>query len=409
MTAIAAAPVAFDEAIRFLRSKVRIPSERSDELRGAIHAKAFTVAGATKTQLLTDLHDAVDTAIEQGQGIGEFRKRFDQVVAEHGWSYRGQRGWRTRVIYDTNLRTAHSAGRWEQIQRTKDRRPYLQYQTAGDTRVRAEHEAWDGTVLPVDHEWWTTHYPPNGWGCRCIVRTLSQSQMEREGLTVSRDPRVEKSERVNTRTGEVYGDVPVGIDTGWDYNVGQAWLAPERVLGELIMTLPPAVRSRALESLRASATRLDEPFRAWATQVLQSDSAGAQIAVGYLSEETVRFVLEQGVELSTVTVTLLEQHLRRMVRDVARRGGKATLPRAILMDIPGRLANPEAVLWDRRKRNLVFSSHLATGSGDARARLIVQVEFSRKGARANAVISGGVVDAGTLRNGGVYEIVSGRP
>lgn len=214
----------FQEAIAHLRQKTNLPTEFWDSLRGEAHAKAFTVAGATKAALLEDLRGAVQGALEQGESFGAFKRRFDDIVSRHGWSHRGQPGWRARVIYDTNLRTAHAAGRWKQYQRQARRRPYLQYLTVGDTRVREEHRPWDQLVLPIDSPFWDTHFPPNGWGCRCTTRSLSERQLEREGLQVGEPPAIERKERVNERTGEIYGQVPVGIDVGWDYNVGKAWM-----------------------------------------------------------------------------------------------------------------------------------------------------------------------------------------
>ena len=38
-----------------------------------------------------------------------------------------------------------------------------------------------GTLLPVDDPWWQTHYPPNGWGCKCWVRQVSRREAERLG------------------------------------------------------------------------------------------------------------------------------------------------------------------------------------------------------------------------------------
>lgn len=216
--------VPFEEAIEHFRGKLDLPTPYWDAIKGEAHAKAFTVAGAMKRDLLKDLRKTVDKVLAEGGTIADFRAGFDAAVAEHGWSYKGTRGWRTRIIYDTNLRTAHAAGKWKQFQRVKARRPWLQYQTAGDARVRAEHVAWDGLVLHIDDPWWNTHYPPNGWGCRCIVRSLSQRQLDRLGSRPGTAPPLNPTERINTRTGEIYGEVPEGIDTGWNYNVGQAWL-----------------------------------------------------------------------------------------------------------------------------------------------------------------------------------------
>src|SRR5690606_34089558 len=91
-----------------------------------------------------------------------------------------------RTIYETNLRMAHAAGRWERIERTAESRPYLRYVAILDGRERDEHRLWHGTVLPWDHPWWQTHMPPNGWGCRCKVMQLSDRDLERYGLQVAK-------------------------------------------------------------------------------------------------------------------------------------------------------------------------------------------------------------------------------
>ena len=82
---------------------------------------------------------------------------------------------RLKTIFRTNLRVSASAARWERIQDRKDRFPYLMYDAVNDSRTRPQHLEWDGLVLPVDHPFWKTHGPPNGWGCRCILRQLSEA------------------------------------------------------------------------------------------------------------------------------------------------------------------------------------------------------------------------------------------
>lgn len=77
-----------------------------------------------------------------------------------------------RTEYDTAQRTARAVGKWQQIERTKAAMPYLQYFTVGDGRVRPDHREWEGIILPVDHPFWDTHFPPNAWNCRCVVRQL---------------------------------------------------------------------------------------------------------------------------------------------------------------------------------------------------------------------------------------------
>lgn len=217
-------PLPFKEAIDLYRSKVRLPTRHWTDLWQGMHARAFVIAGATKDALLADFQKSIQKAIEKGTTLAEFRKDFDKIVARHGWSYRGTRGWRSRVIYNTNIRMAHAAGRWAQIQRVKDTRPYLRYVAVLDSRTRPLHRAWHGTVLLADDAWWKTHYPPNGWYCRCTVQSLSKRDMKRWGYQPSKKaPLINPlKKRINTPGGPVTVTVPAGIDPGFAYNAGEA-------------------------------------------------------------------------------------------------------------------------------------------------------------------------------------------
>lgn len=215
----------FAEQIEFFRSKLHIPTERWDDLLGAAHDQAFVVASATAADLLADLHEAALKAIVEGTTLEEFRRDFDRIVAARGWTgWTGEgseagRAWRTEVIYSTNLRTSYAAGRWAQIQAGKADRPYLLYRHSDSALTpRPQHVAWDGLVLRVDDPFWSSHYPPNGWGCKCRVFALNDDDLADLGKAgPDRAPPV----AMDPATG-----APDGIDQGWDYAPGATW-APD--------------------------------------------------------------------------------------------------------------------------------------------------------------------------------------
>lgn len=154
----------FPEQVAFFRGKLGrlVPTNTWRDLWQAEHDKAFMVAGATKAELLADLAVAIDQAISKGTGIGQFRKDFDASVARHGWDFKGGRNWRTRVIYTTNAATSYAAGRLAQLQAS----PFWIYKHNDSVlHPRPLHLSWDNLVLPREHAFWQTHYPPNGWGC----------------------------------------------------------------------------------------------------------------------------------------------------------------------------------------------------------------------------------------------------
>lgn len=217
------ASLPFQQAIDFFREKVNLPTQHWDDLWQGMHARGFMVAGAAKNELLADLRSAVDKAISEGTTLDEFRKSFDSIVANHGWSYKGGRNWRSELIFSTNIRTAYAAGRYKQMTDpdVASYRPNWQYRHGDSVVPRPLHLSWDGLVLPADNAWWKTHYPPNGWGCKCRAFALSDRDMRKAGKdgpdTAPDDGTYEWADR----NGVVH-DVPRGVDPGWDYNVGEA-------------------------------------------------------------------------------------------------------------------------------------------------------------------------------------------
>lgn len=83
------------------------------------------------------------------------------------------------------LREQHCKERREAYERTADRRPYIQMLAVGDTRDDPECAALDGLVVHGNSDWAKANWPPHREGCRCTIRTLSDTQLAREGLKLS--------------------------------------------------------------------------------------------------------------------------------------------------------------------------------------------------------------------------------
>lgn len=361
--------VKFKEAIAFFKQKVALPSDSYRDLRGSIHAHAFTVAGANKMELLTDLYNAVNHAIENGETITAFRKRFDQIVTAHGWSYNGKRGWRTSLIYHNNKNTARAAGRWQQMQLTKERRPYLMYLTAGDNRVRDEHRQWDEKILRADHPFWQSHYPPNGHRCRCTVVSLSQREMERRGLSVT--PESEASAILNrkkiyttdAKTGELL-EKTKGIDIGWEHNVGTQWLGADISVGKAIAQLQSEIQVKAVQQFNSVLQQSASSFTKKLTNMAAATPITSSATIGHLNGEILSAMAKKGQTLATSLLVIEADTVKSML--------KSGISLAQLQSLQGIISNSA----DFSNRNEIIK---IAGSG-----LIVTI---RAGSQLNKVIA----------------------
>lgn len=225
------------EALEWLKAKKLKPGFDHRDVWQEEHRYGYTVAKMTQLDLLADVRQLVEEALENGQTFAQFRELLRPLLVKRGWwgqalmddpltgetrlvQLGSER--RMRVIYDTNMRTARAAGQWERIQRTKRAMPYLVYTLGPSREHRVEHLGWANLCLPADHPFWDTHMGPNGWGCKCGVRQVSRyefDQMQQDGTITTDAPEERYVKWLNKRTGEEE-TVPEGIDPGWAYNPG---------------------------------------------------------------------------------------------------------------------------------------------------------------------------------------------
>ncbi len=219
------------------------------------HARMFTVAKSAGFDILQDVHDELVKALSEGRTFEQFAAELRPALERKGWWGRklltdpetgeiravtlGSKR-RLRTIFDVNMRVSHAAGHWAMFERNKATRPFLRYVHIDphlhQPNSRPHHARLHNLVLPVDHPFWQTFAPPNGWGCRCTLQQLSQRDVDRliaQGEELQFEPPpIDTRAWTNRRTGEVV-NVPDGIDPGWGYNPGrEGYLAAQRALEE---------------------------------------------------------------------------------------------------------------------------------------------------------------------------------
>lgn len=225
------------DAIAFLEGKGYNITMNWQEMFHADHERYFTVAKVARDDLLATIRQSLVKAMADGTPFEQWREQLQPELERAGWwgtvqdqsltgtsdpVFVGPR--RLRTIYDTNLRTARASALWQRIQAGKEAMPFLRYSAVLDRRTRPLHRHWHGTVLPVDHPWWQTHFPPNGWQCRCTVVQMNQRMLDARGLKVSTPPNDGPPQLFRRKGDTAPVLVPRGIDPGFGYAPGNDYL-----------------------------------------------------------------------------------------------------------------------------------------------------------------------------------------
>lgn len=255
------------EAVAYLKQRDQLTKSFNwQDVWQEEHAHQFTVSRLANLDILEAMRDGILSSVKGDSSRQYWTKNAKELLIQAGWW--GKKSLsdpttgeivtttfdpaRLKLIFDTNTRMAYSAGLWQRIERNKQTHPYIRYITRRDERVREQHRSWDNLTLPIDHSFWKTHFPPNGWRCRCRAMSISQDSydagMSPNGERLNKAaPDVQYKDWTNKRTG-VIERVPVGIDPGFGYNPGMARSdSLSRVAVDKLDAVPAVMRRAALE------------------------------------------------------------------------------------------------------------------------------------------------------------------
>ncbi len=240
------------EALDYIKNKNLKVGFSYKDVWNEEHATAFTVAKAMQIDVLSDMKKAVEKAIAEGQSFESFKKNIKPTLQQKGWWGKkkmtdpltgevidAQLGSdrRLKTIYNVNLRSAYQKGQYDRTM-ASDLHPYLIYRVGNSVKHREDHLSWDGLILPKDDPFWNNHFPPNGYGCKCYTRAVSEARKkkyESEGIKVppaadgsgggvlkikTKPPIAEYKQYFNERKGYVE-KIPKGITPGFNWNQGK--------------------------------------------------------------------------------------------------------------------------------------------------------------------------------------------
>lgn len=420
------------EAVSYFRSKGHNVTWNWYEQLTDAHARAFTVAKAVRLDVLNTIRDEVDRAVHDGITRQEFTRTLAPRLQKLGWwgkqivvdtegnAKETELGSPRRLatIYNVNMRTAYNSGRYAQMMNNVEDYPFWQYVAVMDGRTRPEHAALNGLVFRYDDPFWKTHYPPNGWNCRCRVRALSAERMKTLGLKVSYGASFVHTHDVDAgideTTGEIFrtesttydnGRVKMTPDVGWSYNPGSAAFGTDQTLiRKVIETRDPQLREQVIQSLNNSRER-QLAFSVWAKRTLASGRAGDAVqTLGFMSESVAAMVRARAGAEPARLLAISEKGLSDAVS-----AADPKLSDTDVQQLPALMAQPQAVLWDSSKNMLLY----VTPADDAGQQIVIRTEPAvKKGSDLlDQVVSLSRASLSSLQsavNAGSLEVIEGR-
>lgn len=208
---VPADPHQFQEAIDRFLQRVPMTSDLYDELADDERDFAFTVANVAQADLVGEVYDGVLAAIERGETFEDFQARVGDDLAEE-WG--GEDPARLETIFRTNVMDSYNAGRYDMMTApaVREERPYWRFDAIQDDRTDDACEDLDGIVLAQDDPFWSSHYPPLHFNCRCVLAPLTAEDAEAEG-GVDDAPD-------DDHASDGFGDRPDAFGTDWEPDPG---------------------------------------------------------------------------------------------------------------------------------------------------------------------------------------------
>ena len=357
-------PVTFLEALRYAHSKKIVLPDEFYSMDLKTRQMATTVSFLSSLEQVETVIKSLNKTLANGGAFKDFQKLIEESEILLPKHYLDN-------VFRTNIQSAYGHGRWQQQQMSKAERPYLMYSAINDSRVRPAHLALNRIVLPIDHPFWLTHYPPLSFRCRCTVIALTEKQALKYGITPD-DKLPEVAEALDWSShplqfGELESLVDKKISTSSldkEYLLEQKevikaeWMASKQLTG---LFAPMDDKTRNLfDTVANTVIPLDPSIRPSAIRTLLDYVQGNDSALtSYLNSATSSLaddVLKRWVKEDMAKIHAVSANTAEMVT------GSATLAYAASLEV-GKVVTLEAPMLLAGQSDIMIQIENASGLG----------------------------------------------
>lgn len=379
-----------EEIVKYFESKGLKTSYNWREVNEEAHAKAFTVAKMTDAALLKDTHDMLTKAIKEGWSADHFQKEAGELFAKKGWTgikevtnpHTGEKETvelgtprRIKNIFQNNINSAYAVGRYKQQLEDVDIAPYFQYMCVLDEATRPEHRAMHGKVFRYDDPFWATFYPPNGWGCRCFVRSLSANEVKKLGLTVEKSGINEENKNqaypsYNRRsssdvkpTNPIYPfklgtkEYTLQADEGWATNIGaHAWNLDVLAYNK-IEKLPQELKDTFISQM-AQNIHSKDAIENLIKKTIKNDlnSRGLEQTITWFTPKIIQALEKENIRLQTPIAVFEDRQVKHSLG--ARKVSKQQLSQQQFLRLYNMVSDYDEVYIDTQEHAIVYLKYL---------------------------------------------------
>ena len=408
-----------ERAVEYFRAKdIRI-TRRAHDMAASAHARAFTVAGVTKAEVLQDIRDAMDIALAEGQTYAQFVQNLRPILQKRGWwgtvhdpetgeilPGRAMTPYRLGTIYRTNMQSAYMAGRYKAQLENADARPYWTYVAVMDDRTRGSHAAMHNRTFRYDDPVWQVWYPPCGYRCRCRVVARSAAEVEADGIALSsgensmetRTLDLGKSGKISL-TGYTSGGKWLAPAPGFDSNHGWGAYGTDMALARRVQALKsPDLRQQVWTALNGSAKRKADYIH-WVNHVLDNRRAGNGVQViGFVDEALAQFMQAMQPDNLPVRVLAISEKQLMHADSLKHIEDGIALNREQYMMLPQIVTHydPANVYYDSTHKGFTIVCRLA--NGDAIFTAVTADYYFRRAGKLDALVNAYKVSAEEAKN-----------
>lgn len=176
-----------EQAIRAFLKRDVVTRDVFDKMAVEAKRRAFTVAGMASTAMIDTVKSELANVIDAGSDLRDFREFARTRLEGAGWTPASPS--HVETIFRTNVMEAYNGGRHRQMSQPTvvALRPYWQVLNPNDgpPRQRKTHQECYLKVFRADDPVFPGGIPPWDFNCRDRMRSLSQRQVDKGGLSVT--------------------------------------------------------------------------------------------------------------------------------------------------------------------------------------------------------------------------------